>query len=148
MFDPRSSILLLFCPLLAFLLYLVLVLLSFIYALAIESLTSLLFFFILISYFETPTTLLSCFVYALISESLAILLSFFILSPTFLHLTFLAFKILKQTLSNKFLHHYLISLAKFLYLFLFFSLLPNKINYKWTFDISFINFSLFVGNHI
>lgn len=89
--------------------------------------------------FQTSITLLFCFISTLVFRSLIILSPLSMLGLALPHLAFTTLKIFKQTLLDEFLHCRSTSLAKFLYFFLLFGLLSNKINYKQTFDIIFIN---------
>lgn len=122
----------------------------------------------LLSYFRSSILLLSCFfmpallcclfisillsplILALLSFSIPALLSCSVLGLALTHFTFSALGTFKQVLLKKLLYHRLTSpnLAKPLYPFLTFGLLLKKGNYKWFFDILFINSRLLVGNHI
>lgn len=114
-------------------------LLLFICTLAVKSHTYLLPLTALISCLKMAIALLLFFVLTPIFGSLVILLplSMLYLNPS--HLAFLALKTFKQALSDMFLHCHLINYIKFLYLFLSFGLLLNKIGRKQIFNTAFIN---------
>lgn len=96
---------------------------------------------------STLATSVSRLVPALLLGSLAVLLLLLVLGLVAPHLAFLALRTFKRVLSDESLHRYSISLVELLYLFPPLGLLPNKIDYKRTFDIAFINSCQLAGNH-
>lgn len=101
----------------------------------------------LLAYPRTFTTLLFCLVSASVPRSLAVLLPFFVLGPIPLYLTSITRKTFKQALSDKALCHST-SFAKLFCPFLPLGLLPNKTDYKRTFDKAFINSCPVAGNYV
>lgn len=105
------------------------------------------FFAFLLSYLRSLIYLLSCSLPIPVLRSSIVLLFFLELDATPSYFAFIALKIFKQALSDKFLHWCSISPTKSFCSFLLFSLLSNKINCKQIFNIEFINTYLFAGNY-
>lgn len=94
----------------------------------------------------TLTALLSYFIPALVSKSLAVFSFLSMFGPTPSYLAFTTLKTFKKTLLDTLLRCST-NFVEFICLFLPLNLLPNKTDYKRTFDITFINSCPFAGNY-